>query len=180
MRSAYRYASGEPRLGSGALGFLDINFGVLGIFIVIFAIRIIMVMHQGGIRADYLISFGDTGPGIPTTVVIHSDVDDLSFTSHNPSTGSNPCLSVSGAVAELERLSQQSVRPIRLEFLIGAAEFRTYNWFSQCLSLYRTTGSGSDVRYIPVVSELRPVHSEDNIQGIVEEWRNGASAGAAE
>ncbi len=148
------------------LGFLDINFGVLGIFLIVFTIRLVVVSQPAGSTADLVLVIMDAGSSKTASFDLYRK------DSPDPTRLSGDKDEIQAHLATAIETITTAGQPVaKLLLLLPAEGYRAEILVSNALSrIERSHGAG----YLPFISTLRPVLDEAHIARLIAAWREGA------
>lgn len=170
MTSSYlsrsRYTSESHQ--NPVIGFLDINFGVLGIFLIVFTIRLVVVAQPAGespdiILAVYQVETSQSQSGFE--VFFKTPPESTLFSGNKDEVR----LQLIQIIAKVIATGKPSAR---LMILVPPDGFDAELTVSNSLQLIENS-LGDD--FLPFVSVLRPVLDNEGIQTIVADWRGGVN-----
>ncbi len=163
MQSGERQRGGGPHHGLvSLLPFLDIVFGIIGIFIVVFALQSIVDVNDG------------VQPSVDCIVTC---LDGERLTAHWPDGAQGPVAVPEGSLELLQALGGDG-RPFRSMVLaIGGdcvdAREAFMKGFEKYIKNLRNTGAASGPQNVDVMLELYPLGGEVHAASLLEEWRTG-------
>lgn len=168
MKQRYGSLTQGDRPATSLVGFLDVTFGVLGLFIVIFAVRIILEQNVAGQTADLIAVLTGTEGGMGRIVL------------HGPAAGTEQSFEGDpGEVATQARewlliQAAQADGPLLLRLVLLPDGYAVELAFGQALS--DNSAVRAD-RYLPVATVLEPAVDSLAAGEIVETWRDTYAGG---
>lgn len=162
-----RARGGQRGVDDPALGFLDVNFGVFGIFLIVFAIRIILVEFESAKEPDAIVvlSAGEAA-GAAEAVVAHAgEVAVLSEILGNPFDADEPF--AARLREHLTALAADRTRPLQVEVIVLPDAFDAYKALSAAID---DRALASAETFIPVNWWLTPAASPEAARERLAEW----------
>ncbi len=160
MRFGYAKMRHQQRAQNASLGFLDVTFGGLGIFVVIFAIRITMVFNQGGVAPDMLVFISGGETREQSRIVLYTKSEKFDFSGQHTEVAEK-------VLGQLRIFSRTALHPLRIEVSLTENGFEGHLFLESELSDARRA-NGDD--YLPFVMELIATKDEETFMILLEEW----------